>query len=1218
MIKTRNRRVTKRLSLFLVSIAFAASNMMAANTIRSLEQVTTNQTLSENVDLTITSSTPFAPGVTVNITNTDHAVIIFSALKPSEALNQLSHIKINNSTAANGINCQVKIYGNGSMVLPTPEGFHPLIVFTGLNETGDSQTFDAGNRQTLLNKPINNRIRSFILKRGFMVCFATKYDGYGYSRIFIADKDDKVINLPGILQNSISSIRVSKWNDTSKKGYAGNDVTANTLLNTTWCYNWDAGVNVWDDREYVTQHHHEGWPGIADVGNNGTSANILGNNEPENTSDSREQQATVDQVLANWPTMMATGRRLGSPAVSGNYSWLYAFIDSIDKRGWRCDYIAVHAYRYSDWGDWQSFLSGIHNRTGRPIWITEMNYGANWTGWPGSDTSGSEANYAIEKQHFAPTIDGLESTPWIERYAAYNWVEDCRKLYNETNSTLTPMGQYYADKSSAIAYNSKYEFVPKVPSSKGKPDNTKISFDNNTGTATLSWKEYNGEYNTSMTVERRGPDNQWVTIDTIPLQEEAASYTYTDSNAVNGYSYRIHIVNASGYDEYSAVVKVVASDIKAGNSITINGKEYYAGGNVFTNGDFDLGTTGWINGEGNPIGAPYFEVIPRGGSDGCSYLQAFTHQGMDKAGALKTTFDIDANSEYYFSASFKFDVSGLVYSRLSLSSTGVAEDTIVGRMSGTPEWSGFNSTFNSGKYTKILLSCRWLESKAQIDKLQLFRLFDNEADAVADGIKLLKRRGDTFIAYNTKYPEINTKLNSALTTATGNDKETLNIIQNAIDNAVNDFKKKAVVDSLVNTAGIAIRYKIPGYEDLISEISKVKGAYTLGLYTESEAALRKTMDRVMPMTTVSDKIQSYKFDGVIPTGWTVNGNYTGGIQAQSTEDNVTTWKAFWSDASLSATSTMGITQKVADLPHGLYSLQCQASTDHYCITDQHAYIKTADGTAEVSPSLSIDAKDIPAANYWETLTTTPVYVDDKDTITIGFIGSKANALTDAWREYGNNNSTDDGREGSWWATSFVLRYHPLYKRTSEQPEWNTICLPYAFTPSEGVHLYKIAGITKDQTKICIEPVTETEAGICYIYQTDSTDITFYEYGNPVSSAVSTSEGLRGFFERYGTTKVSVNAYSLTRDGFWLKATSDNRPIVGSYTAFLRMNIEDLTVLDNWTGETMPIGDATGINTIGKNDTGHDMIEYSIGGIRTNKGHGIRILVKDGKAKKVVK
>ena len=399
--------------LFLTCLLAASLSVFADNTSQTVKEVTGSVTLDGEVDYHISSTTPFATTGSINITNTDHATVIFDNLLPSKAVKFLSNVMINGEAARNGSNCQVRIYNAGAMILPY-SGNQPLTIFTEADFGGQSSHNFVVNTKynlTTSNKTFNNHIRSFILKRGYMVCLATQGDGTGYSRVFIADKADKKINLASVskpLNGRVSYIRISKWNDVIKRGWAGfwsNDVQEK--FKTGWAYNWDASIHDdWVDREYVTQHHHEGWPGIEDVGNNSGSANILGNNEPDNKADDKEQDIDVKNVLANWPKMMATGRRLGSPAVAGNYNWLYEFIDSVDARGWRCDFIAVHAYWYKDQPGWKSQLESISKRCGgRPIWITEMNYGANWTGWPGSDTKGTDANYASELQHMGPGLD---------------------------------------------------------------------------------------------------------------------------------------------------------------------------------------------------------------------------------------------------------------------------------------------------------------------------------------------------------------------------------------------------------------------------------------------------------------------------------------------------------------------------------------------------------------------------------------------------------------------------------------------------------------------------------------------------------------------------------------------------------------------------------------------------------------------------------------------
>lgn len=572
--------------LFLTCLLAASLSMFADNTSQTVKEVTGSVTLDGEVDYHISSTTPFATTGSINITNTDHATVIFDNLLPSKAVKFLSNVMINGEAAKNGSNCQVRIYNAGAMILPY-SGNQPLTVFTEADFGGESSNNFVVNTKynlTSSNKTFNNHIRSFILKRGYMVCLATQGDGTGYSRVFIADKADKKINLPSVskpLNGRVSYIRISKWNDVHKRGWAGfwnNDVQEK--FKTGWAYNWDASIHDdWVDREYVTQHHHEGWPGIADVGNNSGSANILGNNEPDNKADDKEQDIDVKNVLANWPQMMATGRRLGSPAVAGDYNWLYEFIDSVDARGWRCDFIAVHAYWYKDQPGWKSQLESISKRCGgRPIWITEMNYGANWTGWPGSDTKGTDANYAIELQHMGPVLDYLNDAPYIERYAFYNNVEECR--FAIAGDKLTPIGEKYAALAPKLAYNSDYEYVPRNPRTYDPSDLT-VSFVPRTKTCTMTFKNHSGEFVDDIMVERKkGLYGQWECVSHLEAVEDTArTYSYQEKvEEAGNYFYRIHVIDFLGRDRLSSEV-----------ANTVNGSEGSA--------DFQWGTMSAANDE---------------------------------------------------------------------------------------------------------------------------------------------------------------------------------------------------------------------------------------------------------------------------------------------------------------------------------------------------------------------------------------------------------------------------------------------------------------------------------------------------------------------------------------------------------------------------------------------------------------------------------------------
>src|SRR5574344_63137 len=551
----------KRLLLPLLSL-LALTSSFGANTVETVTQVTSAVTLSGDKDLHITSTTPFTVTGSINITNTENAVVIFDNIRPSKAIAQLGFININGVAAKDTVNCMLKIYKHGSILLPHGSSFHPLTLYSGVNMTGTAYSnFEVRTPYNLTSESLDNHVRSFKLKRGYMVCLSTSPDGYGYNRVFVADNADRVVN---IVQNEfydrVSFVKVFQWNDTDKKGYAGKDSKSNEILNTTWCYNWDAGNNIWKDREYVTVHENTTWPSVSTVGNNGTSANSFGECEPDNEN-ADIPPVTVDEVLVRWPELMATGKRLGSPSAL-KQAGLDQCLDSIDARGWRCDFVVVHSYWYQEASAWQSTLAKIHNTSKRAIWINEMNYGANWTGWPGDSTTASSANYKIQYNHMKPILDVLDELPYVERYSYYNWVQDCRKIYNTSDSTLkdknylTPIGEFYAADNTDMAYVPDYEFVPTTP--RFYPaSNFKMSYKASTGECRLSWVEKNGEFCDTVIVERKEGTGDYHAIAVMPRPGTVASktYSYIDTlTEMGNYAYRIHTKNCNGVDYYSGEV----------------------------------------------------------------------------------------------------------------------------------------------------------------------------------------------------------------------------------------------------------------------------------------------------------------------------------------------------------------------------------------------------------------------------------------------------------------------------------------------------------------------------------------------------------------------------------------------------------------------------------------------------------------------------------------
>jgi hypothetical protein len=182
----------------------------------------------------------------------------------------------------------------------------------------------------------------------------------------------------------------------------------------------------------------------------------LGYNEPDSKSQSN---MTPDQAIAQWPLLMHSGLRVGSPAVTdGGVKWLYSFMDKADSAGYRVDFVPVHFYRGCQTAaQFYSFLKAIHDRTGRPVWITEFNNGANWT----TSTSCPQPTYAENAAALQSFLHMLDTASFVERYALYEWVQDSRQLFYSTEPVvLNPAGAVYRDDPSPMAYDRKTEFDP--------------------------------------------------------------------------------------------------------------------------------------------------------------------------------------------------------------------------------------------------------------------------------------------------------------------------------------------------------------------------------------------------------------------------------------------------------------------------------------------------------------------------------------------------------------------------------------------------------------------------------------------------------------------------------------------------------------------------------------------------------------------------------------
>lgn len=1205
--------------IFLSLILAASSTLFsfAANTTTTVSQVSSSVTVSNDVDYVITSTTPFTGSGRVNITNIEHAVVIIKNIRPSKVISSwLKYVAINGVQAVNGTNCQVKMYASGAIIMPYAKDFKPLTVYSGQNFQGTAVNDfglenTGGFMNTLTDAKLNNKIRSFKLKRGYMVTFSTRKEGRGYSRCFIADKEDlEFASLPPILDQSISSYRVFQWYNAKKAGIASDTrAAAISATNSSWCYTWGTGESRLPDAECVPNHIYEDWPSASACGSVTYSCHMKTNNEPGNSSDDHPQ--SVKEVLDNWENLMRTGMRLCSESShDGSMSHLKAFMDSIDARGWRCDVVDLHCYWPAGTFNNLNWYSDNYGN-GRPIWISEWVWGASWNRngfWGATSDPGncSASNQQICYDGTKPILEVLNGNSRVERYAYWNSEAAGTHIYEGTS--LTKLGEYYATMDEQLGYNPANEFIPKNPR-QYNPSDLRTSYDKQLRKVVLNWHERNGEYNKSMVVEcMESAATGWKQVKEVALQEDEADYELTIDGKV-GNKYRIKIIDANSTVRYTNIAQTVSDSVEAGDEISVAGETYYMGGNMLINGDFELGFADWTNGKGETLSQPYYEIVPVGGINGSAYLQAYGNND-DKSSdqSIRKVIELEKDNCYYAQLA---SCNGNDKTQKIATSTSVNfELNTRASASATSEWSKQGSGFKVTADNILLIQLRALEGKAQFDDVIVAKLFKTKAEANADALLWTKKRAEAFKAYNTDYPLFNKKIDQLI----ASNASALEI-EDAIKNSLSAMKIMKYVPALLDEASWAVTdLNIADAEDFDSSV-KILNAAVNGTYSGSAAdiynayeELSGKLQELIPCVINTTSIKNGSFEAV--DGWnTKQGSFTGGDQRTATQAGKKCWNAWWSVAADGGESTtMAINQNLSKLDHGFYALEAKATTQHYCVTDQHAFMVVNDNTYN-TPSLGYGVLDIPTfsdSEKWQTLVSPYVYLNEQDAVTIGFTGSKKGAIDNAYRVYGNPSSAGDKREGWWCATDFQFRFIPAYKDETDASKWGTVCLPYTITPSAGVDIYEVVGITSD-SRIAIRKVDATEGGAPYLYHSSASKVIFFESGEKAKSAKTNVNGLRGQF--VNTYQYPLDALVLI-NGVWTRVTERSK--VKDFSAYIQ-KVSNLPVLESWDGEFLPTDTyVNGVKNAEVNGNSRSQSAYTISGTRARKNEKGIVVVKGKK------
>ncbi len=169
---------------------------------------------------------------------------------------------------------------------------------------------------------------------------------------------------------------------------------------------------------------------------------VLGFNEPEAAE---QGNLTVDEALNLWPALQTLGVPLGSPApASYSGTWIDQFMQGVEERGYRVDYMCVHNYGGGNAESFKNLIKSIYDKYQRPILITEFAI-ADWNAKSPADNKLTAAKALAFMKEVLPW---LEEQEYVYGYAWFPFGTDSEvgwisALYDENNE-LTELGEYYA------------------------------------------------------------------------------------------------------------------------------------------------------------------------------------------------------------------------------------------------------------------------------------------------------------------------------------------------------------------------------------------------------------------------------------------------------------------------------------------------------------------------------------------------------------------------------------------------------------------------------------------------------------------------------------------------------------------------------------------------------------------------------------------------------
>ena len=305
-----------------------------------------------------------------------------------------------------------------------------------------------------------DRVVSFYLPQGYMVTFASNFDGTGETATFVAVTSAIKANLPSRLRNNISYVRYIRFNNPEKKGTCSVSDSAVLAFGAQWHYTWGINKQSFPNQQFVPMTWGKGTCTDTDARTlieRSDVDHLLSFNEPDHASQSN---VPVDTAVQRFKIMQKTGLRYVSPVVTqdeafGTGKWLTEFMTKAQAQKLRVNAIAVHWY---DWGNqtnnaatdsltaervFSRFVTYIERvraaYPGYPIWVTEYNANIN------------RSSETIHRYFMKLSTDWMNTISYIERYS-YFFPPTVPGV--NSNNTLTNVGAYWKSLTSPKAFTS--------------------------------------------------------------------------------------------------------------------------------------------------------------------------------------------------------------------------------------------------------------------------------------------------------------------------------------------------------------------------------------------------------------------------------------------------------------------------------------------------------------------------------------------------------------------------------------------------------------------------------------------------------------------------------------------------------------------------------------------------------------------------------------------